>query len=327
LKKNNILVIGGAGYIGSHMVHTLLDHGLAPVIFDNLTTGHRRLVPTKVPFIKGDLRNPRDIERAFRSSKIDAVIHFAAASLVPESMIDPLKYYDNNVIAFVHLLAAMRRFKVKKLVFSSTAAVYGEPKRIPIQEDDDKNPTNPYGRSKLMMEKIIEDTAKAYGDIQYIILRYFNVAGAHPQGATGECHHPETHLIPNILKAIKGQKKELVIYGDDYPTKDGSCVRDYIHVQDLCEAHLLALEAFDRGIKNNYFNLGTQDGYSNLEVLRAVEEVTRKKVNYRIGPRRPGDPAKLVASARKAQKILGWKTRRGLLDIVRTAWDWEQRLK
>lgn len=326
MSKNNILVIGGAGYIGSHMVRLLLENKYTPVVFDNLATGHKRFVPKGVRFVKGDLRKVQDIERLFKSAKFQAVIHFSAASLVPESMSDPLKYYDNNVLSFVYLLQTMRRHKVKNIVFSSTAATYGEPKRVPIEEDDPKDPTNTYGRSKLMMERIVEDAARAYGDINYIILRYFNVAGAHPGGQVGECHHPETHLVPNILKAVKGEKKALTIFGSDYPTKDGSCVRDYIHVQDVCTAHLLAIRAFAKGIKNEYFNLGTEDGYSNLEVIAAVERVTGQKVKYTLGPRRPGDPATLVASAKKAKKILGWTPQYGLEDIVRTAWAWESKV-
>ena len=324
--KKNILVIGGAGYIGSHMVKALLNAKYTPIVFDNLSTGHRRFVAKGVKFLKGDLREPKDIQRVFRSSKIDAIIHFSAASLVPESMSDPLKYYDNNVVSFVNLLKAMRQHKVKTIVFSSTAAVYGEPKRVPISEDDHKDPTNTYGRSKLMMEKIVEDSARAYGDIQYIILRYFNVAGAHRGGEVGECHHPETHLIPNILKAAKGEKKNLTIFGDDYPTKDGSCVRDYIHVEDLCDAHLRAIKAFGKGIRNQYFNLGTEDGYSNFQVINMVEKVSGIRVKYTIGPRRAGDPAKLVASAKKAKDILGWVPKFGLEDIVRTAWNWEKKI-
>ena len=326
MSSRNILVIGGAGEIGSHMVRALLDAKYTPVVFDNLATGHKKAVPKGIRFIKGDLRKPQDIERAFQSVKFEAVIHFSAASLVPESMTDPLKYYDNNVVSFVYLLKTMRRFKVKNIVFSSTAAVYGEPKRIPIQEDDEKNPTNTYGRTKLMMERIVEDSAKAYGDLQYIILRYFNVAGAHQNGEVGECHNPETHLIPNILKAAKGDKKDLVIFGDDYPTKDGSCVRDYIHVQDVCDAHVRAIKAFAKGIKNTYFNLGSQDGYSNFQIIAAAEKATGLTIKYKIGPRRPGDPAKLVASADKAKKILGWEPKYNLDNIVQTAWVWEQKV-
>lgn len=325
LSNKNILVIGGAGYIGSHMVRALIDAKYIPVVFDNLATGNKRAVPKGVRFIKGDLRKPLDIDRVFRLAKFETVIHFSAASLVPESMSDPLKYYDNNVVSFVYLLQTMRRHKVKNIVFSSTAAVYGEPKRIPIEEDDEKNPTNTYGCTKLMMERIVEDTALAYGDIQYIILRYFNVAGAQQDGSVGECHNPETHLIPNILKAVKGEKKDLTIFGDDYPTKDGSCVRDYIHVQDICSAHVKAVKAFGKGVKNTYFNLGSQDGYSNFEIISAVEKATETKVKFKIGPRRPGDPAKLVASAKKAGKILGWTPAYDLDNIVQTAWAWERK--
>lgn len=326
MSKKNILVIGGAGYIGSHMVRALQEAKYTPVVMDNLATGHKQAVPKGVRLIKGDLRKPNDIERVFKSARFEAVIHFSAASLVPESMSDPLKYYDNNVVSFVYLVQAMRRHKIKNIVFSSTAAVYGEPKRVPIEEDDEKNPTNTYGRSKLMMEKIVTDAAKAYGDINYIILRYFNVAGCHQSGEIGECHDPETHLIPNILKAVKGEKKDLTIFGDDYPTQDGSCVRDYIHVEDVCDAHVKAVKGFAKGIRNTYFNLGSQDGYSNFEIIKAVEEVTGRKVQYKVGPRRPGDPAKLVASAQKAKTILGWSPKYDLRNIVRTAWVWEQKV-
>lgn len=326
MTKKSILIIGGAGYIGSHMVRMLVEARYTPIVFDNLATGHRKFIPKEIKFLKGDLRNPKDVDRVLQSHKFEAVIHFSAASLVPESMTDPLKYYDNNVVAFVYLLQAMRRHKVKNIVFSSTAAVYGEPKRVPISEDDPKSPTNTYGRSKLMMERVVEDCAHSYGDIHYIVLRYFNVAGAHPEAKVGECHHPETHLIPNILKAVKGEKKGLTIFGSDYPTKDGSCVRDYIHVQDICDAHLRAIQGLKKGIKNTYFNLGTQDGYSNLDVIKTVEKITGQKVIYKVGPRRPGDPATLVASAKKAKEILGWTPKYTLEDIVATAWAWEQKI-
>ena len=325
MKKNNILVIGGAGYIGSHMVRRLLDAGLTPVIFDNLSTGYKTSIPKDVPFIKGDLRSASDLKKAFSKYKIETVVHFAAFIVVPESVSDPIKYYDNNVVAFVNLLAVMSAFKVRNIIFSSTAAVYGNATKMPITENSALVPTSPYGRTKLMMEQMVMDTAAAHKDLSYIIFRYFNVAGARGDGKIGEAHEPETHLIPCILKSIKGERKGLTIFGDDYPTKDGTCVRDYIHVQDLVDAHFLGIGAFKKGIKNDVFNLGSQSGYSNLEVIKACERSTGQNVQYTLGPRRAGDPAKLIASSQKAKTILGWKPKRGLPDIVQSAWDWERK--
>lgn len=318
--NKNILVIGGAGYIGSHMARFLLESGFNPVIFDNLSTGHKEFIPKKTAFIKGDLRVEKDIHKAFVKYPIDTVMHFAASSLVGESVQNPLKYYENNVCACVNLLKAMREHKLKKIIFSSTAAVYGEPETLPIKEDSVIKPANPYGRSKRMIEKILEDTALT-GCLSYIALRYFNAAGAHPSGEIGEKHDPETHLITNILKAAKGDKKELTIFGNDYPTKDGTCVRDYIHVQDLCFAHLLALKALKGKIKNEIFNLGNGNGYSIKEVIETAEKVTGKKIKIKIGPRRPGDPAQLIASAQKAKEMLGWQAQYGLEEIISTAWN------
>ncbi|HHT9138486.1 MAG TPA: UDP-glucose 4-epimerase GalE, partial [Candidatus Wunengus sp. YC60] len=280
--------------------------------------------PEGVSFINGDLRNESDIQKVFKEYRIDAVMHFAASSLVPESMSNPLKYYDNNVLACINLLKAMLENKVTKFIFSSTAAVYGEPENIPIKEEDKTRPTNTYGRSKLMIENILRDISHAH-DFSYIALRYFNAAGAHPSGKIGEKHNPETHLIPNILKAAKGEKSELMIFGNDYPTPDGTCIRDFIHVQDLCHAHLLALKALKDGMKSDIFNLGSGSGYSVKEVVQTVEEVTGKKINAKIGPRRAGDPAKLVASAEKAQMVLGWKPKANLDEIIRSAWAWESK--
>ncbi|MBI2471507.1 MAG: UDP-glucose 4-epimerase GalE [Planctomycetes bacterium] len=317
-----VLVVGGAGYIGSHMVRALLEEKYDTVVFDNLSTGYREFVPERVPFIRGDLRNVPDIQGVFRDHSIDAVMHFAASSIVPESMSDPLKYYHNNVLACINLLKVMMENKVAKFIFSSTAAVYGEPENIPIKEEDKTCPTNTYGRSKLMIENILSDISRAY-DFSYIALRYFNAAGAHPAGEIGEKHNPETHLIPNILKTARGEKSELMIFGDDYPTPDGTCIRDFIHVQDLCHAHLLALKALKDGKKNDIFNLGSGSGYSVKEVVRTVEEVTGKKIKVKIVPRRAGDPAKLVAGAEMAKKILGWKPNANLEEIIGTAWVWE----
>ncbi len=325
-KKASVLVIGGAGYIGSNMVRTLVKAGHAPSVFDNLSTGHRGLVPKEVPFLKGDLRLGADIRKAFQKFKPKAVMHFAASSLVGESVQNPLKYYENNVVACVELLKVMAARGTKNFIFSSTAATYGEPKRVPIREEDETNPTNPYGQSKLIIEKMLQDQARV-SDLSFVSLRYFNACGAHPGGETGECHDPETHIIPNIFRAITGENKEFVIFGDDYDTPDGTCVRDYIHIEDLAAAHLLALKALFGGLKSGIFNLGNGDGYSVKEILNAVERITGKKVKVRVGPRRPGDPARLIADAGKASKTLGWKPRFGLDDIVRSAWEWEKKRK
>ena len=319
-----VLVIGGAGYIGSHMVRSLLKEKHDAIVFDNLSTGYREFIPEGAPFIKGDLRNGADIRGVFERHTIDAVMHFAASSLVPESMSNPLKYYDNNVLACINLLKAMVENKVKKFIFSSTAAVYGEPENIPIKENDKTSPTNPYGMSKLMIENILKDASRVH-DVSYIALRYFNAAGAHPSGETGEKHIPETHLIPNILKAAKGEKSEVTIFGDDYQTPDGTCIRDFIHVQDLCRAHLLALKALKEGMKSDVFNLGSGSGYSVKEVVRTTEGVTGRKINVKIAPRRPGDPARLVAGAERAQKVLGWRPELDLNEIIQSAWAWEGR--
>jgi UDP-glucose 4-epimerase len=321
---NKILVTGGAGYIGSSVVRTLLEHGHRPVVFDNLSTGHKGFVPKGAPFVKGDLRNYQEVRSVFKKHRVDSVMHFASMALVGESVSNPLKYYENNVSACVLLLQAMQEAKVKKFIFSSSCATFGEPKRIPIKEDDPQAPTNPYGLSKLMIESILRDQAKAT-DLRYICLRYFNACGAHLSGEIGEAHDPETHLVPNILKVLTGEKKALEIYGDDYDTPDGTCVRDYIHIEDLASAHLLALEALTKGMKSEVFNLGNGNGYSVKEIVAAAEKVTGKKVRVKIAPRRPGDPAKLVASAAKAKKVLGWEPKFGLTEIIQTAWKWESR--
>ncbi len=321
-----VLVAGGAGYIGSNMVRKLIEKKHSPVVFDNLSTGHKQLLAKKVPFVKGDLRCFEDISAALKKHKVDAVMHFAAAALVGESVTNPLKYYDNNVSATVQLLKAMQQAKIKYFIFSSTCAVFGEPKRIPMVEDDPKSPVNPYGESKWMIETILKDHAKAT-DFRYVALRYFNACGAHPSGEIGELHEPEAHLIPNILKVLTGEKKELQIFGDDYDTPDGTCVRDYVHIEDLAEAHLAALEYLKKGNKSDAFNLGSGNGYSVKEIVQEVEKVTGKKVKVRMCPRRPGDPAKLIATSEKALKILGWKPHLGLDEIVRSAWNWEKRSK
>ncbi len=322
--NNFILVTGGAGYIGSHCVLALLNKGLEVVIFDNLETGHIETVETlqkegKVEFVKGDLKTLEDINSVFDKYKIDAVVHFAALSLVGESVKEPQKYYYNNVYGTLNLLNAMMSHGVKKIVFSSTAATYGEPEYIPIDENHPQSPINPYGNSKLMVEKIMDDYSKAY-DLRSVRLRYFNVAGADSKTRVGEWHNPETHLIPNILKSTLSGGKTFEMYGDDYPTKDGTCVRDYINVEDLAQAHILALEYLNNGGETNYFNLGTKNGDTVKEVFSACENVTGKNIPVNMMPRREGDPASLVADNTKAKKVLGWRPEHTLEDSIKTAY-------
>ena len=321
--SGRILVVGGAGYIGSHMVRELLDAGYSPAVFDNLSTGHRDAVPAGAPFIQGDLAREQDILAALASFRAEAVLHFAASSLVGESIREPLKYYRNNVACCLNLLGAMEKSGVNRLVFSSTAAVYGEPARVPIREDDPTVPVNPYGESKLMIERILRDLSRS-GRLAYVSLRYFNACGARPAAGVGERHEPETHLIPNVLRAASGRKEDLTVFGEDYPTPDGTCIRDYIHVQDLAEAHLLALEALRKGLPSDVFNLGNGGGYSVRQIIASAETVTGRKIRAVYGARRPGDPAVLVAGSEKARRVLGWRPRRGLEEILRSAWAWEQ---
>ncbi len=320
-----ILVTGGAGYIGSHCVLALLRTCKDVVIFDNISTGHREIVDKLegVKFVEGDLKNTSDINAVFENFKIDAVVHFAAFSQVGESVKDPYKYFQNNVCGTLNLLDAMIKHDCRKIVFSSTAAVYGEPDYTPIDENHPKKPINPYGETKLTVEMIMDDYDKAYG-LKSVRLRYFNVAGA--DGEVGEWHDPETHLIPNILKAALGEGKTFNLYGEDYPTKDGTCVRDYIDVNDLINAHLLALKYLQDGGDTNVFNLGTQTGSTVKEVFAACEDVTGMEIPLEKKPRREGDPAILVADNQKAREILGWQPTRTLKDSVRAAWAWEQKL-
>ncbi|MGE9133644.1 UDP-glucose 4-epimerase GalE [Lacticaseibacillus paracasei] len=319
-----IAVLGGAGYIGSHTVAQLVKAGQDVVVLDNLITGHKRAVDPKARFYQGDIRDYHFLSQVFSKEKIDGVIHFAAFSIVPESMKDPLKYFDNNTSGMITLLEAMNQFAIRKIVFSSTAATYGEPKQVPIHEDDPQVPTNPYGESKLAMEKIIKWADVAYG-IKFVALRYFNVAGAMPDGSIGEDHHPETHLIPIILQAAAGTRDGLQIFGDDYPTKDGTNVRDYVHVVDLADAHILAMKYLSEGNDSNAFNLGSATGFSNLEILNAARKVTGQPIPAKIGPRRPGDPSTLIAASDKARTILGWKPKFDDVEqVIATAWNWHQ---
>ncbi|MGM7700942.1 UDP-glucose 4-epimerase GalE [Pseudalkalibacillus sp. Hm43] len=317
-----ILVTGGAGYIGSHMVKLLLEHNYEVIIFDNLSMGHRASVPEHVPFIKGDLNNHDQITQVFKKYAIKAVMHFAANCYVGESVNHPQKYYHNNIIGLIHLLDAMREANVKNLIFSSSCAVYGRPPKRLIDEKTVREPISPYGRTKFFSEKIIEDYSMAYG-LNYILLRYFNVAGADGDGKIGEDHKPETHLIPNILRHLQGKQKEITIFGNDYPTTDGTCIRDYIHVTDLVEGHLYALSnLLHKKLNREAYNLGTGRGYSILEVVQKCELITRKKALIQYKERRPGDPPHLVANTRKALKELKWKARFEMDDMIHSAWHW-----
>ena len=316
-----ILVCGGAGYIGSHMVAELLENGHEVVILDNFQKGHRdAILGGKV--YKGDLRDRSVLDKVFSENKIDAVIDFAADSLVGESVAEPLKYFHNNIGSTINLLKAMRDHEVKYIVFSSTAATYGEPENIPIVEGDRNLPTNPYGESKLAVEKILKWCDNAYG-IKYTALRYFNAAGAHVDGKIGEDHNPESHLIPIILQTALGKRDKIFIFGDDYNTEDGSCVRDYIHVTDLASAHLLALKRLMNGGESRIYNLGNGKGFSVKEVIEVARKVTGKEIKAEIAERRAGDPATLIASSKKAMEELQWKPKYNSLEtIIDTAWKW-----
>lgn len=318
-----ILVAGGAGYIGSHMVALLVERGYDVVVVDNLSTGHAQAVKG-ARFYEGDLRDGDFLEKVFSENRIHGVINFAAFSLVAESVADPLKYYNNNVGGATGILTAMKNHGVKRIVFSSTAATYGEPEQVPILETDKTVPTNCYGETKLSMEKMMAWTSRAHG-LRYVALRYFNACGAHPSGAIGEAHNPETHLIPVILQVPNGQREKLSIFGGDYPTKDGTCVRDYIHVTDLAQAHILALDYLLKGEENNVFNLGNGVGFTNKEVVDVARKVTGHPIPAEIAPRRAGDPAQLVASSEKAKTVLGWKPQYADLEvIVSSAWNWHK---
>ena len=319
-----ILVLGGAGYIGSHTVYELVDYGEEVVIVDNLETGHVEAVHPKAKFYQGDIRNRAFIDRVFEENKIDAVIHFAANSLVGESMTNPLKYYDNNLCGTKVLLDSMVAHRIDKIVFSSTAATYGEPENIPILETDKTCPTNCYGETKLSMEKMFKWTGRAHG-LRYVSLRYFNACGAHESGRIGEAHAPETHLIPLILQVPNGKREAITIYGDDYPTPDGTCIRDYIHVTDLAMAHIQAVQYLRAGNPSNIFKLGNGVGFSVKEVIEAARAVTGHPIPAVIEGRRAGDPARLIASSEKAREVLGWNPQHDdLSKIIASAWKWHQ---
>ncbi len=320
-----VLVLGGAGYIGTHMVASLVDAGWVPVVLDNLATGHRDLLHPGVAFVEGDFGDRRTVVALLKKHRVQAVMHFAASSLVGESVQYPLVYYRNNVSKTVELLDAMREAGVRNLIFSSTAAVYGQPESVPITEAHPLHPTSPYGSTKAVIERLLTEVEAAHG-LHHMSLRYFNAAGAHPDRPIGERHDPETHLIPSLMQVALGQRPGAEVFGLDWPTPDGSCVRDYVHVCDLASAHLLALEALLAGAPSAIYNVGTGAGRSVLEVIESVRRVTGLPVPFVPAARRPGDPAVLVADADRIGRALGWRPELSDLDtIVETAWAWHRR--
>lgn len=320
----NILVAGGAGYIGSHVALDLYRNGHNPIIFDNLVKGHAEAVKAG-KFIEGDIGNPELVKKIIREEQIEAVVHLCAYSLVGESVVEPAKYFQNNLVSGLAFLDTLRECGVKRFVFSSTAAVFGEPERTPIPEEHPKNPTNPYGLSKLAFEGILNAYDRAYG-MKFMALRYFNAAGADFQEEIGEDHQPESHLIPVVLQVATGERTHIEVYGTDYPTPDGTCVRDYIHVNDLAQAHRLAIEALANGKESTVYNLGNGLGFSNRQVIETARKITGKELPLKEGPRRPGDPAILVASSDKIQNELGWNPKYPDLEtIIKSAWNWHSK--
>lgn len=318
------LVLGGAGYIGSHMVDRLLEADRDVVVVDNLLTGHRASVPENVPFYEVDIRDKAALNEVFEKESIDQVVHFAASSIVPESMADPLKYFDNNTGGMIALLEVMLKHNVKNIVFSSTAATYGIPEDALISETTPQKPINPYGESKLQMEHIMRWADEAYG-LKWVALRYFNVAGAKEDGSIGEDHPTETHLVPIILQVALGEREKVMMFGDDYNTPDGFNVRDYVHVMDLADAHILALDYLSAGNDSNQFNLGSANGFSVKEMVEAARKATGEPIPAEVGPRRAGDPDSLVASSDKARDILNWTPKYDNVEtIIKTAWTWHQ---
>jgi UDP-glucose 4-epimerase len=326
-KQPTVLVTGGAGYIGSHAVLALKEAGYRVVVLDNLVYGHLDIVETvlNVEFVQGDIGDRPLLDQVFQTYPIDAVIHFAAYAYVGESVTNPAKYYRNNVVGTLTLLEAMVQAEVFKIVFSSTCASYGNPHQIPIPEDHPQSPINPYGMSKLMVEQILEDFDRAYG-LRSVRFRYFNAAGADPQGRIGEDHSPETHLIPLVLLTALGQREHITVFGTDYKTPDGTCIRDYIHVTDLADAHILGLKYLLDDGETSVFNLGNGEGFSVKEVITAAREVTGLPITVEEGPRRPGDPAILIGSATKARKVLGWDPQYNQIEVILDhAWRWHQK--
>ncbi|WP_270994617.1 UDP-glucose 4-epimerase GalE [Listeria seeligeri] len=320
----SIIVLGGAGYIGSHAVAELVNRGYNVVVVDNLKTGHKEAIHEKAKFYQGDIRDKDFLSSVFDRETVDGVMHFAASSLVGESMEEPLQYLNNNVYGTQILLEVMEQFGVKNIVFSSSAATYGEPEQVPIIESMPTNPESTYGDTKLIMEKMMKWCDKAYG-MKYVALRYFNVAGAKSDGTIGEDHQPESHLVPIILQVALGQREKLAIYGDDYNTPDGTCIRDYVHVEDLIDAHIRSLEYLENGGESNIFNLGSSKGFSVQEILGAARSVTGKTIPAEVVARRAGDPGTLIAASDKARDVLGWEpTYTDIKDIIATAWKWHE---
>lgn len=320
-----ILVTGGAGYIGSHVVKNLVEKGYSIGVLDNLSTGHLQAVDKRATFILGDVGNPTTLDQIFKSYPIKAVMHFAANCLVGESVKNPLKYYQNNVATSLNLINKMIENKISNFIFSSTCATYGVPETKLIHEHMPTNPINPYGKSKLIVETILQDVSKYY-PFKYISFRYFNVAGSDLSGVLGEDHKPETHLIPNVLNHLQGKTNSIEVFGNDYETPDGTCIRDYIHVSDISLAHILGLQSLLNQSNQNraeVFNIGNKKGVSVLEIIKKCEEITGIKANIKIQPRRPGDPPYLVASAEKIQKVFGWQSRYSIDEMIQTAWNWK----
>lgn len=317
-----ILVCGGAGYIGSHMVYRLIEDGEEVCVVDNLSTGFEKAVHKEAKFYKGDIRDDELMDQIFSENSIESVVHFAASSQVGESVQKPLMYYDNNVNASLQLVKSMVRNNVYNIVFSSTAAIFGNVEEMPITEDIPKNPTSPYGETKLAIEKMLDWTSRVT-DLNYVALRYFNVAGAHHTSEIGEAHNPETHLIPIVLQVGLGQRDKIFIFGDDYNTKDGTCVRDYIHVEDLADAHVLSLKYLKEEKKSNVFNLGNGEGFSVKEIIESSRKVTDKEIPAEMADRRPGDPDNLIASSERIKAVLGWEPKyTNVEDIIDSAWQW-----
>ncbi|MFW5991025.1 MAG: UDP-glucose 4-epimerase GalE [Candidatus Nanoarchaeia archaeon] len=316
----NILVTGGAGYIGSHAVRRLIEKNYNVFVLDCLEKGTHGFVPEHVTFYKGDLRDERVLNELFSKEKIDAVIHFAGYIEAGESVKDPLKYYENNVCSSINLLKYMQKHNVKKIVFSSSAAVYGNPENVPIKEEDAKVPVNPYGQTKLMVENILSDLSRQ-NKVEFVSLRYFNAAGAHY--GLGENHEPETHLIPLLIKTALGKREGFKIYGKDYDTRDGTCERDFVHVLDLAEAHVLGLEQLFVDKKEVYYNVGSSFGYTVKEIIELVEKITEKKISAEIAKRREGDPSRLIADCRKIKEELNWRPKKDINEIIKNAYEWE----
>ena len=321
---HNVLVTGGAGYIGSHAVKMLLDEGYNVIVIDNLSTGYQKAIDQSAKFYHLSTHNEDGVYEVLLKEKIDVVMHFAAFSLVGESVENPLKYYHNNVEGTRSLLAAMIRANINAFIFSSTAAVYGIQETMPITEEHPLMPTNPYGKTKRMIEELLQDLNSSHPSFNYVSLRYFNVAGAYKDGSIGENHNPETHLIPNVIKSVLNNDKNLKVFGTDYPTKDGTAIRDYIHVEDLIDAHIKALRYIEQHQQSNIFNLGSSEGYSVLDIIKTTESVLEKKVFYKNEARRAGDPPVLIASYHKAKEILEWRPKRTLSEMIRSANDYFQ---